>query len=105
MPNGGHDLAECPPGDERPRAAGPPLPGVTWLELEEEMRVYSPSLDGLVRLNATAADIWRLLDGRDLDAVTRAVAAKHGRAVEEVKAEVEETIMAFAKAGLISPLL
>lgn len=104
MCEGGDDRAEGPPADEPRRPAGPPLPGVTWLELEEEMRVYSPSLNGLIRLNASAAEIWRLLDGRDLESIARALARKHKRAVEEVRAEVEATITALAQAGLVAPL-
>ena len=52
-------------------------------------------------INASAARIWELCDGRPLDALVLAFAEPYGRPPDEVRADVERVLAGFADLGLL----
>jgi hypothetical protein len=51
-------------------------------------------------VNATAARVWELCDGRSLSAVVDAFAATYGRRPDELMADVERIVEHFDRLGL-----
>ena len=55
-------------------------------------------------LNNGAAIIWLLCDGkRNVESITREIAATHSLAEEEVLAQVQETVAQLRSLGLMEP--
>lgn len=52
-------------------------------------------------INASAARVWRLLDGRPLDDVVAAFAAQHDRDPDQVRSDVERVVAGFRDLGLL----
>ena len=85
---------------ERPRARA----DVVLRDLGGEAMLYDPAKDQVVRLNGTARRIWTLCDGAHdaADIAARVSAETHPRVDVNVRADVENTVRAFARAGLLS---
>lgn len=54
-------------------------------------------------INAAAAQVWDLCDGRDLDALASSFGTPYGRTGDEVRADVERVIDGFRRLGLLDP--
>lgn len=54
-------------------------------------------------INAAAAQVWDLCDGRDLDALATSFGAPYGRTGDEVKGDVERVVDGFRRLGLLDP--
>lgn len=52
-------------------------------------------------INASAARIWELCDGRDLDAVISEFASAYNRSPEEVRPDVERVVASFRSMDLL----
>jgi hypothetical protein len=53
-------------------------------------------------INATAARIWELLDGRPMDDLVVAFAEPYGRSPDELRPDVERVVAKFAELGLLA---
>jgi hypothetical protein len=83
---------------------GPPRDDVLVTDLDGDLTVYDPRRNEVHVLNATAGDIWRLLDGaHDLDGVTDAIAAAYSTSADEVGPHVERTVAQFVELDLLAP--
>ena len=81
---------------------GPPRDDVLVTELDGDLTVYDPRRNEVHVLNATAGDIWRLLDGsKDLEQVSGAIALAHVTSIEEVRPHVVRTVAQFVELDLI----
>jgi hypothetical protein len=82
---------------------GPPLAHILETEIDDEISLYDPLTEQVVVLNNTASDVWRLSDGEaDLGEIARLLAAAYGVEVDQIRAEVEETIRSFQDQGLLT---
>lgn len=52
-------------------------------------------------INAAAATIWHLADGRSVDAIAAAFAEPYGLTSDDVRGDVEEVLAAFDGLGLL----
>lgn len=52
-------------------------------------------------INASAAQVWRLCDGRPLDQLLVAFGAAYGRSPADVRPDVERVIAGFSTLGLL----
>jgi PqqD family protein of HPr-rel-A system len=53
-------------------------------------------------INASAARIWELLDGRPMDDLIVEFAEPYGRSPDELRPDVERVVARFAELGLLS---
>ena len=81
---------------------GPPVGGVLVAELDGDLTLYDPSRNEVHLLNATAGDIWRLMDGEHrLDDIVDLIAATYSAGNDEVRPHVERTVSLFVERGLV----
>lgn len=82
---------------------GPPLPGVTEVEVGGRVNLYAPATAQAVLLNDTASDVWRLVDGtstgRDIVAL---LAGSYRVPAASIEADVLAALRRFVEAGLIA---
>ena len=79
-------------------------------ELDDDHLVIGKSTDGrknfrhVVRLNASAAFLWRSVAGKDFDASTlaRLLQEKYGLDAETAAADAASILSAWEKAGLVA---
>lgn len=82
---------------------GPPLPGVTEVDIDGLVTVYAPTTARVLVLNETASHVWRLADGsRDVTGVTAVLAGLYDTTPEEISADVRAAVHSFVDAGLIA---
>jgi hypothetical protein len=73
-------------------------------ELGVEISIYDPAFERVTLLNATAADIWRLLDGDlDLAGIVDLLASAYATEPGRIRPDVEATVAMLADAGLLEP--
>jgi len=100
-----HDASDLGPArtDDRSSATvGPPRDDVLVTELDGDLTVYDPRRNEVHVLNATAGDIWRLLDGSvDLDRVIEEIALAYATSAEEVRPHVVWTVARFVELDLV----
>ncbi len=71
-------------------------------ELDGDLTVYDPRRNEVHVLNATAGDIWRLLDGSiDLDRVIDEIARAYSASVGDVRPHVLRTVENFVDLDLV----
>ncbi len=82
---------------------GPPLPGVTAVEVDGRVVVYSPVQRNAIFLNETASDIWRLADGTlSVDDLAARLASMYDVERSAISDDVRVAVQSFADAGLIA---
>jgi len=82
---------------------GPPLPGVTTVDLDGRVVAYSPHQQKAIFLNETASEIWRLSDGsRALDDLIEQLATAYATDPAAIADDVRLAVASFVDAGLIA---
>lgn len=81
---------------------GPPVPGVTEVEVEGRACLLSPSTREVVLLNQTASDVWYLCDGDlTLDEVVDRLAQAYDTEPSVIRDDVTDAVRRFVDAGLL----
>jgi hypothetical protein len=79
-----------------------PVDHVLVVELDGNLNLYDAVTDYVHVLNATASDIWRLLDSEDsLDEIVQTLADAYSTPAADIKGHVVNTISTFAERGLL----
>lgn len=81
----------------RPRARG----DVVLQEVGREAILRDPVTRQAHVINAAAARVWTLCDGREVDAIAADFGAAYGRTADEVRADVDKVIAGFAGLDLL----
>ena len=82
---------------------GPPVAGLTVVEVDGCFHIYNPATKRAVALNETASQIWRLSTGeREFDDVVATLAARYGVDDDDIAAQVRATFDELAAEGLYS---
>lgn len=74
---------------------------VTLQRVGRESILHDPAGGQAHVINAAAARVWELLDGRSLDAVLTAFGEPYGRGPDEVRTDVERVVRGFRDLGLL----
>jgi hypothetical protein len=75
---------------------------VTLQRVGDDAILHDPR-DGQAHvINATAAQVWELADGRSLDDLATAFAAPYGLTADDVRADVVELLDHFDRLGLLA---
>ena len=83
-------------------AVGPARPGVTQIEVDGLVSIFSPITQQVVLLNDTATGVWRLVDGEhDLAGIVALLAAAYGVEPDSIREDVATTVRSFIESGLI----
>lgn len=83
-------------------ALGPPRPDLLVTELDGDLTIYDPSRDEVHALNASAGDIWRLIDGKHaLDDIVEQIAGAYSSPAGEVRPHVVRTVAFFIERDLL----
>lgn len=73
------------------------------LELDGDVSLFDTATQQALLLNATASDVWRLLDGQHtLDEIVRLLAAAYEQAAEDIRGDVERTVATLTDAGFLA---
>ncbi len=81
---------------------GPPRLGLLVTELDGDLTIYDPSRDEVHALNASAGDIWRLIDGEhELDDIVEHMAGAYSSPVDEVRPHVVRMVGFFVERDLV----
>lgn len=81
---------------------GPATPGVTEVELDGQVCLYSPAGEQVVVLNGTASDVWRLADGEHtLAQLVDLLAGVYGCDPQSIADDVRAAVHAFRQAQLL----
>ena len=71
-------------------------------ELDDELCLFRPDVDEVLVLNATAADIWRLVDGRTgTDEIAALLATAYGADAGTVLADVRAAVADLVARGFV----
>jgi hypothetical protein len=82
---------------------GPPLDGVTEVEVDGQACLFSPVTNQVLLLNQTASDVWYLCDGTmTLAAVVQRLADVYDVPPNRLRADVRSAVESFVDAGLLS---
>ncbi len=88
--------------DLRPLRGGPRTRDDVALQQVGDEVILHDAVNGQAHvINASAATIWALADGRPLDDIVAAFAEPYGLPPSEVRADVEEVLTAFQRLGLL----
>jgi hypothetical protein len=77
-------------------------PDVTLQRVGREAILHDAANGQAHVINASAARIWELCDGRSLDDLAIAFAEPYGREPDELRPDVERVMARFAELGLLS---
>jgi len=81
---------------------GPPKPSVLETEMDGDISLYDPASERVTVLNATASDVWRLVDGeRSAADITGLLASAYGVAPGSIADDVSAALRSFEEAGLL----
>ena len=79
-----------------------PAPDIIEEDLDDEVCLYRPADDEVVVLNRTAADVWRLADGRvSLDQIVERLALGYGVDASRIEQDVQEVTANLADRGFL----
>jgi hypothetical protein len=82
---------------------GPPAPHVVVSELDGDISLYDSVGRDVHVLNATASDVWRLLDGEHtLDQIVELMARSYGVDPCDIRVHVARTVDVFTDLGVLS---
>lgn len=84
-----------------PVVVGPTRPDVTLQRVGREAILHDAAAGKAHVINASAARVWELCDGRSLDDLVRTFAEPYGRTPDEVRPDVERVIEGFRRLGLL----
>lgn len=85
---------------ERP---GPPRASVRAVELDDDISLYDAATGSAALLNATAAAVWRLLDGqRTVDDIVDHLAGVYDADPDVIRQGVRRTIDDLASTGFLA---
>jgi PqqD family protein of HPr-rel-A system len=82
-------------------AAGPTRPDVTLQRVGREAILHDAATGRAHVINASAARLWELCDGRPMDDLLKAFADPYGRQPDDVRADVERVLDGFRSLGLL----
>lgn len=68
-----------------------------------EAILHDPQTKQAHVINAAAAQVWDLCDGRDLPSLATSFGAPYGRTGDEVRTDVEAVLAGFRRLGLMEP--
>jgi hypothetical protein len=89
-------------GERTAARVGPPRPTVRALELDGDISLYDSATSQALLLNATASDVWRLLDGEhNTDDIVRLLASAYSVQAGTIRPDVERTIAELVAAGML----
>jgi hypothetical protein len=89
-------------GEPSAGTVGPPRPTVQVLELDGDISLYDRATSQALLLNATASDVWRLLDGEHtVDEIVDLLAAAYGTDPAAIRPDVVRTVAELGAAGLL----
>ena len=81
---------------------GAPRARVRQLDIDGEITLYDGEHSTAVVLNATASDVWRLLDGRrSTDEIVRLLSGAYNTPPDTVRIDVERTLRELADRHLL----
>ncbi len=81
---------------------GPPVDGVTEVDLDGRICLYAPGEDQMLFLNDTASDVWRLANGElTLEELVDLLAVSYGRDPHTIVADVHVAIRELRHAGVL----
>lgn len=82
---------------------GPAASGVSEVELDGQICVYSPEGEQVLALNGTASDVWRLSDGaHTLDEVIQLLSTAYAVDAAAIADDVSQVIERFREARLLA---
>jgi hypothetical protein len=82
---------------------GPPRPTVQALELDGDISLYDSATSQALVLNATASDVWRLLDGdHTVDEIVELIATAYLVSGALIRPDVVRIIDELTAAGLLA---
>lgn len=82
---------------------GPAAPGVSEVELDGQICVYSPEGAQVLALNGTASDVWRLSDGgHTLDEIVQLLSTAYDVDAAAITDDVSHVIERFREARLFA---
>jgi 2-keto-3-deoxy-L-rhamnonate aldolase RhmA len=89
-------------GDRSTGTVGPPRPTVQALELDGDISLYDSATSQALVLNATASDVWRLLDGEHtVNEIVELLAAAYTVDSASIRPDVVRIIAELTTAGLL----
>jgi pyruvate dehydrogenase complex dehydrogenase (E1) component len=72
------------------------------MELDGDISLYHPDTGQALVLNATASDIWRLLDGEhDLPQIVELLATAYGTQADDIRADVLRVVEDLTHHGFL----
>ena len=81
---------------------GPPASNVLETELDGEVSLYNPLQEEVTVLNGTASDVWYLCDGSlTSEEIVALLARSYSVPAEQIRGDVEQTIVMLREAGLL----
>lgn len=84
-----------------PVRVGQTRPDVTLQRVGREAILHDAAAGRAHVINASAARVWELCDGRSMDDLVRTFAEPYGRMPDEVRPDVERVIEGFRQLGLL----
>lgn len=85
------------------RTVGPPRPTVQALELDGDISLYDSATSQALVLNATASDVWRLLDGEHtVDEIVELLATAYLVSSALIRPDVVRIVGELTAAGLLA---
>lgn len=92
-------------GENAPEVSGqvgPPADGVTVVDVDGDLSIYSPVTGRVLSLNRTASDVWLLSDGEHTaDEVVYLLATSYACEAAEIREHVLGTVALFQREGLL----
>ena len=88
-------MGESPAGPVRARS------DVTLQQVGREAILHDAHAGQAHVINASAARVWELCDGRPFDELLTAFAEPYGMAAEDVRGDVEQVLSGFRDLGLL----
>lgn len=83
-----------------PGAAGPTRADVTLQRVGKEAILHDAATGRAHVINASAARVWELCDGRPFEDLVAEFAGSYGREPQDVRADVERVLAGFRALGL-----
>lgn len=81
---------------------GPTRHDVTLQRVGREAILHDAAEGRAHVINASAARVWELCDGRSMDDLLVAFAEPYGRAPDDVRADVERVLEGFRRLGVLA---
>lgn len=76
-------------------------PELRWRDEGENIIIFCPKRARLFQLNATAAEIWKILDNLAAETIAEQIAAKYSMPTAEILPDVEACLQDLLQKNLI----